>query len=81
MSCILVYYDMLVLSPTHPFICQRDRVKGRFESIIIIYDLHFISTYLLYKIYLLYSSGYGSHNPDPLAKWTDYWCPRPLLAL
>jgi hypothetical protein len=55
-------------------------LQGRSESVIIITDYDSISTCLLYKIYLLKSSGYGPHDPDHLADWANSWWPPFLFS-
>jgi hypothetical protein len=55
-------------------------LQERSGSIIIIPYGESISTYLFYKLYLLYSMGYALYYPDPLGKWADSWWPPFLFS-
>jgi hypothetical protein len=60
MSCVLVYYDLLVLVLPYPsFYMPREvELQRRSESVIVLNpDLDSISNCLFHKIYLLYFHG------------------------
>jgi hypothetical protein len=74
-SCVLVYYDLLVLIYPYSsfYMPRRVGIQGRSKSVIIILGLDSMSTCLFYKIYQLYSSGYGPRDLDPLDEWVNSW--------